>query len=54
MLGQFCRQDINFDGSINFFDISSRIKFAIDWNGDGGFNFFDIAGFITAFNEPCP
>ncbi|MFK7884855.1 MAG: hypothetical protein AB8F26_11805 [Phycisphaerales bacterium] len=51
---EFCRQDINMDGSINFFDISTLLNSQIDWNDDGMFNFFDIASYINAFNEDCP
>ena len=51
---QYCDADINADGLLNFFDVSSFIKVGIDWNGDGVFNFFDISGFINAFTAGCP
>ncbi|MBO6513092.1 MAG: hypothetical protein JJ974_03910 [Phycisphaerales bacterium] len=54
ILEQFCRQDINLDGAIDFFDISAFIKFGIDYNNDGVFDFFDVSEFLTAYQNPCP
>ena len=54
ILEQFCRADINLDGSVNFFDVSAFIKFAIDFNEDGTFDFFDVSSFIQAFQVECP
>jgi len=54
VLEQFCRADINLDGSIDFFDISDFLKYAIDFNKDGAFDFFDIAAFLAAIAEGCP
>lgn len=54
VLEQFCRADINLDGSVNFFDVSAFIKFAVDFNGDGNFNFFDVSAFLQAFQADCP
>lgn len=53
-LEQFCRADINLDGSVNFFDVSAFIKFAVDFNGDGNFNFFDVSAFLQSFQTTCP
>jgi len=55
-----CQADINGDGSLDFFDISSYlIAFnaqdpIADFSGDGSFNFFDISLFLNLFNAGCP
>ena len=59
-----CRPDINEDGLLNFFDISSfiglynqqdpRADFFPVAGGDGLFNFFDLSTFINEFNAGCP
>ncbi len=59
-----CRQDINDDGLLNFFDISTfialfnaqdpRADFFPVAAGDGLFNFFDLSTFIAEFNAGCP
>jgi len=55
-----CPPDLNYDGSLNFFDISAFLTaFNIqnpiaDFNDDGSFNFFDISAFLTAFSAGCP
>lgn len=59
-----CRQDINDDGLLNFFDISTFIALFNAQNpaadffpvaaGDGLFNFFDLSTFIAEFNAGCP
>ena len=48
-----CSADLNNDGLLNFFDISTFIKLQPDFNNDGQFNFFDISNFITAFSAGC-
>ena len=54
ILEPFCRADINLDGSVDFFDVSAFIKFAVDFNGDGIFDFFDVSSFIQSYQEECP
>lgn len=54
VIKQFCRADINLDGSIDFFDISAFIKGGIDWNDDGAFDFFDISEFLQSYQTLCP
>jgi Subtilase family len=55
-----CVPDLNGDGVLNFFDISTFINaFAAndpiaDLNGDGSFDFFDVSLFINAFGAGCP
>ena len=55
-----CPQDINEDGTLNFFDISaflsafSSLDPVADFNNDGTFNFFDISTFLSAFSAGCP
>jgi hypothetical protein len=55
-----CPQDINEDGTLNFFDISaflsafSALDPVADFNNDGTFNFFDISTFLSAFSAGCP
>lgn len=54
VLRQFCRPDINLDGSIDFFDISIFVMEMIDWDMNGVFDFFDVSKFLQAFDEGCP
>ncbi len=54
VLQAFCRPDINFDGNLNFLDVSAFLKSAIDFNEDGSFNFLDISAFLQSFAEGCP
>lgn len=54
ILEQFCRADINLDGSVDFFDVSTFIKFAVDFNGDGIFDFFDVSSFVQSYQTECP
>ncbi len=55
-----CSPDINEDGILNFFDVSSFLaSFSNmggigDWNDDGQWNFFDVSGFLGAFSAGCP
>jgi len=57
---QACQVDLNGDGSLNFFDVSSFLSaFAVqdpiaDFNNDGSFNFFDVSTFLAAFGAGCP
>jgi hypothetical protein len=53
-LEQFCKPDINLDGSLDFFDVSAFLKFRIDFNEDGNFDFFDISSFLQSYNTGCP
>jgi hypothetical protein len=54
ILEQFCRADINLDGSVDFFDVSTFIKFSVDFNGDGVFDFFDVSTFLQSYQQECP
>tara|TARA_R110002096_G_scaffold173781_5_gene348557 strand:+ start:202521 stop:203822 length:1302 start_codon:yes stop_codon:yes gene_type:complete len=54
VIDQFCRADINLDGSLNFLDVSAFLKLAIDFNEDGSFNFLDISAFLQSFGAGCP
>lgn len=55
-----CPQDLDGNGSLNFFDISTFIALyndqdpSADWNGDGLLNFFDISVYLTDYNAGCP
>jgi len=60
-IGAVCKPDINFDGQLNFFDISAFIALynAQDPDADvsapfGVWNFFDIATYIGQYNVGCP
>ena len=52
--------DFNFDGVLNFFDVSAfLIAFqdqdtSADLNEDGLFNFLDVSAFLVAFQAGCP
>lgn len=48
-----CPADLNGDGSLNFFDISTFLGDLPDFNNDGRFNFFDISAFLSAFAAGC-
>lgn len=54
IIDQFCRADVNRDGTTDFFDISDFIKVGIDWNDDGAFDFFDVSEFLQSYLTPCP
>lgn len=51
---------MNFDGVLNFFDVSAFIAAFVennpiaDLNSDGRHNFFDISAYLIAFNQGCP
>lgn len=55
-----CPADLDFNGELNFFDISLYIGSfnaqvpSADLNNDGVFNFFDISIYIQQFNAGCP
>ena len=60
-IGAVCKPDINFDGQLNFFDISAFIALynVQDPDADvaapfGVWNFFDIAAYIGQYNAGCP
>ena len=56
----FCSSDLNDDGKLNFFDISTFLSSyaaqdpIADFTGDGLFNFFDVSVFLAAFATGCP
>ncbi len=58
--GPACPPDLNADGLLNFFDITTFLNLyqtqdpIADWNADGLFNFFDLASYLNAFNAGCP
>ena len=55
-----CAADLNGDGMLNFFDVSSFLTLYQDQhpqgdlNGDGSFNFFDVSAFLSAYQGGCP
>ncbi len=52
-----CPADLNGDGMLNFFDVStfiSQFTGGADYNGDGATNFFDVSAFIADFSAGCP
>lgn len=55
-----CPADLNGDGQLDFFDISSFLTaFGLqepiaDFNNDGAWDFFDISGFLSAYSDGCP
>ena len=55
-----CIADLNYDGSLDFFDISAFLTAlqnqdaAADFNGDGAYDFFDISAFLSAYGAGCP
>jgi hypothetical protein len=52
--------DFNYDGELNFFDVSAFLVAyqgedpQADLNGDGLYNFFDVSAFLVAYQEGCP
>ncbi len=52
--------DMNADGSLNFFDVSTFLgafatdDLVADFTDDGMFNFFDVSAFLAAFDSGCP
>ncbi len=59
-LGQCSPADLNADGFLDFFDIStfltrfSQQDTSVDYNNDSQFDFFDISAFLTIFSNGCP
>lgn len=55
-----CLADMNGDGALDFFDVSTFLTLYTtqqssgDLNADGSWNFFDVSTFLTAFNAGCP
>jgi uncharacterized membrane protein len=55
-----CTADLNNDGALNFFDVSTFLGLfqsqdpSADYTGDGLFDFFDVSAFLSAFNAGCP
>jgi len=49
-----CPADLNDDGVLNFFDVSTFLAQRPDYNGDGGFDFFDVSKFLNDFAAGCP
>ena len=55
-----CAPDMNADGVLDFFDVSTFIgAFQSgapegDFNADSVYNFFDISAFISAYTQGCP
>ncbi len=55
-----CPADLNGDGNLNFFDVSSFLTMFQnehpqgDMNGDGEFNFFDVSAFLVLYQAGCP
>lgn len=55
-----CAADIDADGDLDFFDISTFLALFnagspdADFNSDGSINFFDISDLISLFNAGCP
>ncbi len=55
-----CIADLNGDGALNFFDISTFLDLfgtgdlAVDLNGDGALNFFDVSEYLGLFGAGCP
>jgi hypothetical protein len=59
VLREFCRPDLNLDGTIDFFDISVFLSAYMandpiaDFTDDGSFDFFDVSAFLAQFNTGC-
>jgi hypothetical protein len=49
-----CPPDINDDGLLDFFDVSTLLNNQPDYNNDGVFNFFDVSAFLNDYNMGCP
>lgn len=55
-----CLADMNADGALNFFDVSTWINafnsrdLNADFTGDGEFDFFDASGFLNSYIAGCP
>jgi hypothetical protein len=59
-LGVDCPADLNGDGVLNFFDVSTFLSLynaqdpSADFTGDGQYNFFDVSAFLSAYTVGCP
>ena len=55
-----CPADLNGDGELDFFDVSTFLGLfgaqdpRADFTNDGAFDFFDVSAFLAAFNAGCP
>ncbi|MBL4697992.1 MAG: EF-hand domain-containing protein [Phycisphaerales bacterium] len=55
-----CHADLNNDGQLNIFDISSFLSafgigdLSVDFTGDGKLNFFDVSEFLILYSAGCP
>ena len=55
-----CRPDMNNDGLLDFFDLSSFLtafsqqSVAADFNNDARWDFFDVSRFVIDFSRGCP
>lgn len=55
-----CPADLNGDGVLNFFDVSSFLAAyssqnpVADFNQDGAYNFFDVSAFLAGYSVGCP
>ncbi len=55
-----CDADLNNDGQVDFFDVSTFLNAlstsdpAADFNGDGIYDFFDVSAFLAAYAAGCP
>ena len=58
--GAVCLPDLNDDGNLDFFDVSTFINAygsgdpAADLDDNGELNFFDVSAFLNAFSTGCP
>ena len=58
--GASCLPDLNGDGVLNFFDVSTFLNaytindLSVDFTGDGVLNFFDVSAFLGAYTAGCP
>lgn len=48
-----CPADLNHDGSLDFFDVSTLLVDQTDYNSDGSFDFFDVSAFLIDFKAGC-
>ncbi|MGJ8635480.1 MAG: alpha-amylase family glycosyl hydrolase [Phycisphaerales bacterium] len=55
-----CTPDLNGDGELDFFDLSTFLvsfskQFPVaDFNNDGLYDFFDISAYLSAYSSGCP
>ena len=48
-----CPPDLNGDGVLDFFDLSTLLSGMIDYDGNTVFDFFDISAFLADFSAGC-